>query len=126
MSFNQAVLIGDVGDDLRLRQQPSGEAELSFSVATDESFQGEPRKRLEWHRVVAIGSLAETCSKRLKAGTQIYVEGQLGSHKFAMSNQPGRPEQVAILASKVQVLGAAPKNQNGIPVPAENPMAAST
>ena len=114
MSLNQAVVIGDVGDDLMLRQKPSGEAELSFSVVTDESFQGESRKRLEWHRVVAIGSLAETCSKRLKAGTQIYVEGRLGSHEFATSNQPGLRDQVAIFAWKVQVLGAAPKNRIGV------------
>ena len=113
MSFNQAVVIGDVSDDLTLRQRPSGEAELSFSVTTDESFRGESRKRLEWHRVVAIGSLAEICSKRVKAGTQIYVEGQLSSQEFATSNQPGLRAQVAILAWKVQVLGAAPKNQIG-------------
>ena len=104
MSLNRAVVIGDVGDDLRLRHLPSGEA--AFSVAADKLFQGESRKRLEWHRIVAIGSLAETCSKRLKAGPQIYVEGQLGIHEFVTSDRPGPSDQTAILAPKVQILGA--------------------
>src|SRR6516165_1571980 len=80
MSLNRATVIGYLGGDPVLRNLPSGQAAVGFSVATDESFtdkQGQKQQRVEWHQIVAFGKLAETCSQYLKKGRQIYVEGQL-------------------------------------------------
>ena len=71
MSLNRAMVIGTLGNDPALRHLPTGQPEISFSVVTDESFKGERRERLESHRVVAVGRLAETCSQHLKKGGQV-------------------------------------------------------
>jgi len=52
MSFNRATLIGNLGDDPALQVDPTGQAEASFWVGTDEAFRDEIQGRLEWQRVV--------------------------------------------------------------------------
>ena len=77
MSLNRAMVIGNLGRDPVLRNLPSGQPAVWFSIATDESFtdkQGEKQGRVEWHHIVAFGKLAETCNLYLKKGRQVYVE----------------------------------------------------
>jgi single stranded DNA-binding protein len=75
MSFNRAMLIGNLGDDPELRLLPTGQAEVTFSITTNEAFKSETHERLELHSVVAIGRLAESCNQHLKKGALVYVEG---------------------------------------------------
>ena len=78
MSLNRAMVIGNLGGDPVLRNLPSGQPAVGFSIATDESFtdkEGQKQERVEWHQIVAFGKLAETCHQYLKKGRQVYVEG---------------------------------------------------
>jgi single-strand DNA-binding protein len=111
MSFNRATLIGNLGDDPALQVHPTGQAEISFWVGTDEAFRGEIRQRLEWHRVVALGKLAETCCQHLRKGGLVYVEGELRSHESEGADDQSRHQCTVILASRVRSLGATP---NGV------------
>ncbi len=66
-SVNKVILIGNLGRDPETRRMNSGDAVVSFSLATTESWRdkasGERKDRTEWHNVVIfnenLGKIAE-------------------------------------------------------------------
>jgi single-strand DNA-binding protein len=114
MSLNRAMVIGNLGGDPVLRNLPSGQPAVSFSIATDESFtdkQGQKQGRVECHHIVAFGKLAEICNECLKKGRQVYVEGRLRTREFEAKNNSGKRQRTEIIASRVQFLGAPPTDK---------------
>ena len=84
---------------------------MSFAVATDESFtdkDGNRQERVDWHRVVVYGKLAETCHKYLSKGRQIYVEGRLRTREYEARDNGGKRYRTEIIAQRVQFLGPRP------------------
>lgn len=80
MSFQTAIIAGNVGRDPEMRYTPSGQAVTSFSVAVNESYtnnNGEKIKKTIWFRVSAWGKQAETCNQYVKKGQMVLVEGRL-------------------------------------------------
>jgi len=78
--LNKIILIGNLGRDPELRYTPSGKPIASFSLATSRTWvtpEGEKKDATEWFNVVAWGNLAEICSRRLKKGSKVYIEGHL-------------------------------------------------
>ena len=80
MNLNKAMIIGNVTRDPELKSTPSGQNVASFSVATnlvwtDQS--GTQQKKVEFHNIIAWRKLAEICSKYLKKGSKVYIEGRL-------------------------------------------------
>ncbi len=74
------MIIGRLGRDPEMRYTSSGRPVASFSVATTRGWtsnDGERQEETEWFHVVTWGGLAELCKKRLRKGSQIYVEGRL-------------------------------------------------
>jgi single-strand DNA-binding protein len=112
MSLNKVILIDYLGQDRELRFLPSSRQPVTgFSVATDESFLDKDRnrqERVEWLHVVVFGKLAETCTKYLFKGRQIYVEGRLQTREFESENG-GKHQRTEIIAQRVQFLGARPE-----------------
>jgi single-strand DNA-binding protein len=86
-SVNKVILVGNVGRDPEVRRMNSGDAVVSFSLATSESWKdkatGERKEKTEWHNIVIfnenIGKIAEQYCKK---GTKIYLEGQLQTREF--------------------------------------------
>jgi single-strand DNA-binding protein len=113
MSLNRATIIGFLGQDLELRNLPTnGQPVVSFAVATDESFtdkDGNRQERVDWHRVVVYGKLAETCHKYLSKGRQIYVEGRLRTREYEGRDSSGKRYRTEIIAQRVQFLGPRPE-----------------
>src|SRR5690606_3389198 len=63
----------------------SGTAVGNLRIATNEKWtdkSGQRQERTEWHRVVVFGKTAENCSKYLKKGRQIYVEGRIQTNEW--------------------------------------------
>src|SRR2546423_2215059 len=86
-SVNKVILVGNLGRDPETRRMPSGDAMVTFSVATSESWRdktsGERKERTEWHRVVIFNkNLAEVAEKYLRKGAKVFLEGQLQTRKF--------------------------------------------
>ncbi len=86
-SVNKVILVGNLGRDPEVRRMNSGDAVVSFSVATTESWRdkasGERKDRTEWHNVVifneALGKIAEQYCKK---GSKVYLEGQLQTREY--------------------------------------------
>jgi single-strand DNA-binding protein len=117
MSLNKVMVIGYLGQDPVLRHLPtSGQPVTGFSVATDESFKdkdGNRQDRVEWHNIVVFGKLAETCTKYLAQGRQVYVEGRLRTREFESRNGSGKRQRTEIVAQRVQFLGPRPESAVG-------------
>jgi len=84
-SLNKVQLIGNLTRDPELRYTPQGTAVCTFGLATNRQWKtesGETRDDAEFHRIVAWTQLAEICSKMLKKGTRVYVEGRIQSRDW--------------------------------------------
>jgi single-strand DNA-binding protein len=80
MNLNKAMIIGNLTRDPELRNTPSGQSVVSFSVATNlvwTDATGQQQKKTEFHNIVAWRKLAEICAKYLKKGSKVYIEGRL-------------------------------------------------
>jgi single-strand DNA-binding protein len=85
-SINKVQIIGTLGRDPEMRYMPNGNAVVTVSVATDESYNdkqsGQKVERTEWHRMTAFGKLAEIIGQYLKKGSKAYFEGKLRTNEY--------------------------------------------
>lgn len=104
---NKAILVGNLGKDPELSYTQSGVARCRFSLATSESYNnnaGERQERTEWHNIVVWGKLAETVSKFLQKGRQVYLEGRIQNRSY--DDKDGVKRYITeINANKVTFLG---------------------
>ncbi|MEQ4896309.1 single-stranded DNA-binding protein [Proteus vulgaris] len=91
---NKVLLIGHLGQDPEMRYRPNGDAVTNITLATSDSWKdkqsGETKERVEWHRVVIFGKLAEIAGEYLRKGSQVYIEGQLQTRKWQDQNGQDR------------------------------------
>ena len=85
-SLNKVMLIGNLGDDVKMHQFEDGGCIGRFPIATNESYTnkqtGERVDNTEWHNIIVRNKAAEICSKYLKKGDKVYVEGKLKTRKW--------------------------------------------
>lgn len=84
-SVNKVILLGNLGADPELKYLPSGQAVCEMRLATSQTYtdkNDQKQERTEWHRIVAWGKTAENCSKFLKKGRQLYLEGRLQTRSW--------------------------------------------
>lgn len=84
-SINKVIIIGNLTRDPEMRQTPNNQAVTTFGVATNRAWvtqKEEHRNSAEFHECVAWAKLAEICSKYLKKGNLVYVEGYLKTRNW--------------------------------------------
>lgn len=105
--LNKAMIIGNVGQDPEMRYMPNENAVVNLSIATSESWKdkatGQMQDRVEWHRVVIFGKLAEIAGKYVKKGSKLYLEGSIRTRKWA-DNQGQDRYTTEIVATEMQML----------------------
>jgi single-strand DNA-binding protein len=119
-SLNKAMIIGNLGKDPESRVTTGGKSVANFTVATTASWTdketGKREEKTEWHRVVAWGSLAETCAKYLTKGKRVYVEGRLQTREWT-DKEERKNYTTEIVADDVQFLSPAEKSGVGMAEP---------
>ncbi|MDG2306178.1 MAG: single-stranded DNA-binding protein [Candidatus Binatia bacterium] len=107
MSVNKAIIVGNLGADPELRFTPSGRPVANFSVATSSVWKdkasGEKKEDTQWHRIVVWGPQGENCSKYLKKGGQVYVEGEIRTSSYEKDGV--KRYSTEIVARDVRFLG---------------------
>ncbi len=82
-SLNKAMLIGHLGDKVKMHYFEGGNSLGRFPIATNESYTnkqtGEKITTTEWHNVVVRNKLAEICEKYLSNVDRVFVEGLIKS-----------------------------------------------
>lgn len=85
-TLNKVILIGHLGDDVKLHYFDGGDCVGRFSLATNESYtnksSGERVTNTEWHNIVLRNKAAEICEKYLSKGDKVYLEGKLKTRKW--------------------------------------------
>ena len=85
-TLNKVMLIGHLGDDVKMHYFDGGGSIGRFPLATNESYTnkstGEKVSNTEWHNIVVRNKAAEICEKYLSKGDRIYVEGRIKTRKW--------------------------------------------
>ena len=85
-TLNKVMLIGHLGDDVKMHYFDGGGAIGRFPLATNESYvnktSGERVTNTEWHNIVVRNKAAEVCEKYLSKGDKIYIEGRIKNRKW--------------------------------------------
>ena len=85
-TLNKVMLIGHLGDEVKMHYFEGGNCIGRFPVATNETYTnkqtGEKVSNTEWHNVVVRNKAAEICEKYLNKGDKIYVEGKIKTRKW--------------------------------------------
>ncbi|NER14528.1 single-stranded DNA-binding protein [Leptobacterium flavescens] len=85
-TLNKVMLIGHLGDDVKMHYFEGGNSVGRFPLATNETYTnrqtGERVTNTEWHNVVVRNKAAEICEKYLSKGDKIYVEGRLKTRQW--------------------------------------------
>lgn len=85
MNLNRVFLIGRLTNDIESRTLPSGQAVVSFGLATNRTWKdqgGNKQEVAEFHNIVAFGKLAEICANYLKKGQLVFVEGRIQTRSW--------------------------------------------
>ena len=85
-TLNKGMLIGHLGDDVKIHFFDGGGCVGRFPIATNEVYtnktSGEKVTNTDWHNVVLRNKAAEICEKYLSKGDKIYIEGRLKTRKW--------------------------------------------
>ena len=84
-SINKVIIIGNVTRDPEIKQTASGQPIATFGIATNRDWMtrnGEHHTSSEFHEVVAWSKLADICSKYIRKGKLIYIEGYLKTRSW--------------------------------------------
>jgi len=81
MSYQQTVILGNLGKDPEMKYSASGTAITTFSVAVSEKY-GEGPETTEWYSVVAWDKRAETIAEHFHKGDSILVTGRMKTRSW--------------------------------------------
>ncbi|MBS7334192.1 MAG: single-stranded DNA-binding protein [Weeksellaceae bacterium] len=87
---NKVILIGNLGDDVKLHHFDEQNCIGRFPIATTESYisrTGERITETEWHNITTRNKLAELCERYLKKGDKVFVEGRIKTRKWDDNGQ---------------------------------------
>ncbi len=85
-TLNKVMLIGHLGDEVKMHFFDGGNSIGRFPLATNESYTNQEGDRItttEWHNIVVRNKLAEICEKYLTKGDKIYCEGRIKTRQWS-------------------------------------------
>ncbi|MFM9824932.1 single-stranded DNA-binding protein [Flavobacterium sp.] len=85
-TLNKVMLIGHLGDEIKMHYFEGGNCIGRFQLATNEVYinktTNEKITSTEWHNLVVKNKAAEICEKYLSKGDKIYAEGRIKSRQW--------------------------------------------
>ena len=85
-TLNKVMLIGHLGDVVKMHYFDDKNCVGRFSLATNETYTNkqtnEKVTNTEWHNIVVRNKAAEICEKYLKKGDKVYIEGRLKTREW--------------------------------------------
>lgn len=106
MNLNKVMIIGRLAADPETRTTPSGQQVATLRVATNRVWNdrqsGQKQEQVEFHTIVAWGSLADVAGKYLKKGQMAFFEGRLQTRSW--QDQAGQKKyRTEIVAENLQL-----------------------
>lgn len=84
-SINRVTFLGHLAADPELKKTQNGKSVMSFAIATNNEWldhEGNPKKSVDFHRIVAWETLADRCARSLGKGCPVYIEGRLSNRAY--------------------------------------------
>ena len=85
-TLNKVMLIGHLGDEVKIHRFEDGGCVGRFPLATNETYMNkqtnERVSNTEWHNIVLRNKAAEICEKYLSKGDKVYIEGRIKNRKW--------------------------------------------
>lgn len=115
---NSTEIIGFISSEGEWKLVPGYQDKVySFRVAVKESFhlsQGGKREIITYYTIRARTQLAEICSKMVRVGGQVLVEGRVSSHPWK-DPEGNMKASLTLAARDIQFLGHVPVKEDPIP-----------
>ena len=121
--LNRVFVMGNLARDPDVRYTVERRAWVRFSVAANYSWRnknGEFQDGVDFVPVVAWGPLAERCSRYLKKGSAVLVEGRIRSRSYDARDGSGKRYVTEVEASDVTFVGGR-RDSEGAPYDAPAP-----
>jgi single-strand DNA-binding protein len=121
-TLNKVMLIGHLGDEVKMHYFEGGGCIGRFPLATNETYTSKQTNErvtnTDWHNIVVRNKAAEICEKYLSKGDKVYVEGRLKTRKWQDEGGNERYSteiqctDFTFLTTKKESEGHAPKVKN--------------
>lgn len=86
-TLNKVMLIGHLGDEVKMHYFDDKNCVGRFPLATNETYTNkqtnERVSNTEWHNIVVRNKAAEICEKYLSKGDKVYIEGRIKTRKWS-------------------------------------------
>ncbi len=121
-TINKVILIGHLGDEVKMHYFEGGNSIGRFPIATNETYTnrqtGEKVTNVEWHNIVVRNKLAEICEKYLVKGDKVYCEGRIKTRQYEVDGQKRytteiQVQEMTFLSTKKE-LNQAPSDTNPV------------
>lgn len=124
MSLNKIMLIGNVGQDPKVRAFEGGRKIATVTLATTKkgyTLQNGTQvpDRTEWHNLVLSDRLADVAEKYVKKGDKLYVEGELRQRSY--ESKGVRMYAWDVYVQIMEMLTTKAERQQAAPAPAPQP-----
>ncbi len=129
-TLNKVMLIGHLGDEVKMHYFENGGSIGRFPIATNETYTskqtGEKVTNTEWHNIVLRNKAAEICEKYLSKGDKVYVEGRLKTRQWQGEDGITRyttevhVQDFTFLSTKKESMTNAMQSQQNTATPATN------
>ena len=123
MDLNKVQIIGNITQDVELRQTPNGQNVCSLSIATNRSWNdasGMKQEQAEFHNVVLWGKLSEIAGQYLQKGKKVYIEGRLQTRNWEAQDGTKRYRTEIVGENMIMLSGAGEANNMNSSTPMTN------
>ena len=113
MDLNKAQVIGNITQDIELKQTPNGQNVCSFSVATNRNWtdsSGMKQEQAEFHNIVLWAKLAEIAGQYLSKWQKVFIEGRLQTRSWEAQDGTKR-YRTEIVGENLIMLGGKDDNK---------------
>ena len=118
--INKVIILGRLGKDPEVRNFQNGGKVVNLRVATSERYkdrEGAQQERTEWHAVAIFNDrLGEVAEKYLRKGSEVYLEGQIETRKWADKDGAEKYTTEIVLRQfrgELQLIGGRPGGAGG-------------
>lgn len=115
-TLNKVILIGRLGDAIKITRFDNGGVAGRVSLATDESYknkEGQKIEATEWHNLEFWGKLAEVVEKYTKKGDKIQIEGKLKTTSYTRQGDTKESYFTSIRVDSMNLLGGGKSETTG-------------
>ena len=123
MDLNKVQIIGNITQDVELRQTPNGQNVTTLSIATNRNWTDwswVKQEQAEFHSVVLWGKLAEIAGQYLQKWKKIYIEWRLQTRNWEAQDWTKRYRTEIVWENMIMLDRAGASENTGSSTPANN------